>query len=82
MQQSLVVGGSAAAVANAIYNNWVAAGAMQSNVFFVDFKNTGVNTVVQDQIAAVPVPAALFFVAPALIGVLGGMRRKSQGMAA
>jgi hypothetical protein len=56
-----------------------------SQAFFVDFNNTGVNTVVQDQIAAVPVPAALFFVAPALIGVLGGMRRKvvaDQAMAA
>jgi hypothetical protein len=67
---------------------------LQQIGFLVDYKPNGVNFTgnnSQDQLAAytgpqeipgVPIPAALFFVAPALLGVLGGMRRKPQGMVA
>jgi hypothetical protein len=67
---------------------FAAAGNNLSTGFFVNFPPNGSTTQTirnQDQMGAVPIPAALFFVAPALIGVLGGMRRKviaNQAMAA
>lgn len=84
--------------ATAITNiNAIVAAAFGGNdqAFFVNFPRNPLDArnLNQDQMGifipgtepippAVPIPAALFFVAPALLGVLGGIRRKPQGMVA
>lgn len=75
-------------------NYWTSNGKKDDTGLLVDYQPnsiSSINNFDQDQLGAltpteeipgVPIPAALFFVAPALLGVLGGMRRKPQGMVA